>query len=320
MEKILTLTLSPAIDKSTVVNSIVPDKKLRCTEPKYEPGGGGVNVSRAIKKLGGNSTAVYMAGGYSGKYFHDLLNAEGIDSHVVETEGQTRENLIVLNESTNLQYRFTMPAPEIKENEWQECLGIIERSSGVEYIVASGSLPNGVPEDFFGRLSAIAKRMNAKLIADTSAEHLRYAVNEGLFMIKPNLGELSDLQGAAELQGEDVLKAAKDIISKGGCEVMVISMGAAGAILVTKDVVINSPSPFVKRRSTVGAGDSMVAGMVLAFSRGLSLREVLQYGIAAGTAATMNMGTQLCQKGDVEKLFDCLKTEGIPVWGNTSST
>lgn len=313
MEKIVTLTLNPAIDKSTIVKSIVPDKKLRCTEPKFEPGGGGINVSRAIKKLGENSTAIYLAGGYSGKYFHHLLNVEEIDSFVVEIEGQTRENLIVLDESTNLQYRFTMPAPEIQEYAWQQCFDIIEKSSGIEYIVASGSIPKGVPKDFFGRLSAIAKRINARLIADTSAEHLHYAIDEGLFMIKPNLGELSSLHGVEELQGEDVMKAAKDIINKGGCEIVVISMGVAGALLISKDIVLNSPSPFVKRRSTVGAGDSMVAGMVLAFSKGLTLPEVLQYGIAAGTAATMNPGTELCKKEDVEKLYASLKTGKIQV-------
>jgi 6-phosphofructokinase 2 len=309
MEKIATLTLNPAIDKSTTVDAIIPDKKLRCSVPAFEPGGGGVNVSRAIKKLGGKSTAVYLAGGYSGRYFQHLLELENIDSHVIEIEGQTRENLIVVDDSSNLQYRFTMPAPIVQEHEWQQCLTVIEKAHGLEYIVASGSLPQGVPEDFFGRLAAIAKKMNARLIADTSGEPLRHAVKKGVFMIKPNLGELSNLQGVEELQAEDVLKAARDIIDKGGSEVMVISMGTSGAMMVTKDITLTSPAPVVKRRSTVGAGDSMVAGMVLAFSKGQPLPDVLRYGIAAGTAATMNPGTALCTKEDVEKLYKCLKEE-----------
>lgn len=149
--------------------------------------------------------------------------------------------------------------------------------------------------------------MNAKLIADTSGEPLRQAMNEGVFMIKPNLGELSNLQGAEELHEVDVLRAAKDIISKGGCEVMVISMGAFGAMLVTKDTVLICPSPTVRKRSTVGAGDSMVAGMVLSLSKGHTWSGVLQYGIATGTATTMNPGTELCKKEDVEKLYTRLK-------------
>lgn len=309
MQKIVTLTLNPAIDKSTTVNAIVPDRKLRCAEPKFEPGGGGVNVSRAIKKLGGNSTAIYLAGGFSGKHLQHLLNLEEIESHVVEFDGQTRENLIVVDESSNSQYRFGMPGPALLHNEWLAFLDILQTSSGIEYIVASGSLPEGVPQDFFGRLAFIAKKIKARLIVDTSGEPLRHAMNEGVFMIKPNLGELSNLHGIEELQEEDVLKAAKAIIDKGGSEVMVISMGESGAMLVTKDEVIEAPSPTVRRRSTVGAGDSMVAGMVLALSHSYTWKEVLQYGIAAGTATTMNPGTQLCRKKDVEKLYAWLKSK-----------
>lgn len=307
MEKIVTLTLNPAIDKSTTVQAIAPDKKLRCSTPKFEPGGGGVNVSRAIKKLGGNSTAIYLAGGYSGKFYEDLLNQEGINSCIITTKGHTRENLIVVDESANLQYRFGMPGPQINEDEWQNVIKIFEETAGVEYIVASGSLPDGVPMDFFARLAACAKKMNAKLILDTSGEPLRNAMDDGVFMIKPNLGELSFLHGAEELHEADAINAAKDIINKGGCEAMVISKGASGAWLITKNEVLSSPAPTVKKRSTVGAGDSMVAGMVHALSHGWSWIDVLQYGIATGTATTMNPGTELCKKEDVERLYKCLK-------------
>ncbi len=307
MEKIVTLTLNPAIDKSTTVKAIAPDKKLRCSTPRFEPGGGGVNVSRAIKKLGGNSTAIYLAGGYSGKFYEDLLKREGVQSCVITTRGHTRENLIVVDESSNLQYRFGMPGPEVNEDEWQAVIKILEEAVGVEYIVASGSLPDGVPVDFFARLAASANKINAKLILDTSGEPLRNAVDDGVFMIKPNLGELSFLHGAEELHETDAIDAAKDIINKGGCQVMVISKGASGALLVTKNEVLNSPSPTVKKRSTVGAGDSMVAGMVLALSNGWSWIDVLQYGIATGTATTMNPGTELCKKEDVEKLFKLMR-------------
>ena len=307
MEKIVTLTLNPAIDKSTTVKSIVPDKKLRCAEPKFEPGGGGVNVSRAINKLGGTSTAIYLAGGYSGKFYEQLLDEESIKSCVISIEGHTRENLIVIDESANLQYRFGMPGPAIKDSEWKQCIEILEQSSGVEYIVASGSLPEGIPFDFFARLSACARKIGARLILDTSGEPLRHAVDDGVFMIKPNLGELSLLSGVEELHEIDALSAAKEIISKGGCEVMVISKGASGALMVTKDEVFRSHAPTVKRRSTVGAGDSMVAGMVLALSEGWPWLDVLQYGIATGTATTMNSGTELCKKADVERLYNFLK-------------
>lgn len=307
MEKIVTLTLNPAIDKSTVVKSIVPDKKLRCAPPKYEPGGGGVNVSRAMKRLGTESTSIYLAGGFSGKFYEQLLNEEGVESLVIKIGGLTRENLIVVDQSANLQYRFGMPGPTITENEWQECLYKLEQCNDIEYIVASGSLPDGVPQDFFGRLTTLAKKINAKLILDTSGEPLKNAVNNGVYMIKPNLGELSFLKGVEELNEDDAVNAAREIINNGGCEIMVVSMGASGALLITKEQVIQSKAPTVKKRSTVGAGDSMVAGMVVALSKGWSLTQVLQYGIATGTATTMNPGTELCRKEDVERLFKTLQ-------------
>jgi 6-phosphofructokinase 2 len=132
-------------------------------------------------------------------------------------------------------------------------------------------------------------------------------VDDGVFMLKPNLGELSFLHGVEELHEADTIKAAKDIINKDGCEAMVISKGASGAMVVTKNEVLKSPSPTVKKRSTVGAGDSMVAGMVLALSKGWPWMDVLQYGIATGTATTMNSGTELCKKEDVERLYKSLK-------------
>lgn len=306
MQKIVTLTLNPAIDKSTSVKAIVPDKKLQCQLPKFEPGGGGINVSRALKKLGGQSTAIYLAGSYSGKHFTHLLEKEDVESFVIEIEGHTRENLIVVDESANLQYRFGMPGPTILAKEWQACLILLEKFSKVEYIVASGSLPNGVPVDFFGRLAAVAKKISARLIIDTSGEPLKHAMNEGVFMIKPNLGELSNLHGVEELHEEEAVQAAKNIINQGGAKVIVVSMGAMGAMLVTKEEVFTSPSPTVKRKSTVGAGDSMVAGMVMALNNGWGWKEVLQYGIATGTATTMNPGTELCKKEDVERLYKML--------------
>ena len=310
MEKIVTITLNPSIDKSTVVKNLVPEKKLRCAEPKFEPGGGGVNVSRAIKKLGGSSSAIYFAGGYSGSFFTQLLDTEGIESIVVPIAEYTRENMIVVDESSNLQYRFGMPGPAVSPSEIESFFNILENAGKADYLVASGSLPQGVNDDFFTRLAKVSRRMNAKLIVDTSGEPLRKAIDEGVYMIKPNLGELSMLNGVHELHDGDITEAARNIIDKGGAEVIVVSMGASGATLVTRDEVITSPSPTVRKKSTVGAGDTMVAGMVLYMAENKCWKDVLQYGVAAGTATTMNSGTELCKKADVERLFSCLKKYG----------
>jgi len=309
MKKIITLTLNPALDKSISVPQLVPEKKLRCTGSIVEPGGGGINVSRAIHKLGGSSEAVYLSGGYTGKHFEELMAAEKIVSMVLPMKGATRENFVVLDASANLQYRFGMQGPELSEQEWQQALEYIKEQNEVAYIVASGSLPPGVPTDFFGRLAIIAKQKNARLIVDTSGEALQHAVKEGLFLIKPNLGELSNLYGKEKLAKEEILNAARSIIADGGCEIMVVSMGSEGAMLITMDKQLQVKPPDVTIHSTVGAGDSMVGAMVLALSKDWSLEDVLYYGVAAGTAATMNQGTELCKNEDTERLFKQLKQE-----------
>jgi 6-phosphofructokinase 2 len=299
---IVSVTLNPCIDKSTSVAALVPEKKLRCTTPNFEPGGGGINVARAIKKLGGNSTAVYFAGGYSGKFLQTLLTNEEIKSLVIETKSHTRENLIVMDESANVQYRFGMPGSEITESEWEDCLNKLEQMKDATYIVASGSLSPGIPTDIFKRMAGIAKKLDAKLIVDTSGEALREAVKEGVYFIKPNLGELADLAGKKLLSKEDVINEGRTIITSGGCSVMVVSLGADGALLVTADKTIQFIPPAVKRKNTVGAGDSMVAGIVLSLQQNKSIEEAVQYGVACGTAATMNAGTELCKLNDVQKL------------------
>jgi 6-phosphofructokinase 2 len=307
MPDIITLTFSPCIDKSASVEKLIPEKKLKCDTPKLEPGGGGINVARAIKKLGGEATAIYPSGGYTGKYFNQLMANEGVSSLVIETENETRENIIILEESTNRQYRFGMPGTLLKETEWRTILETIEKTEDVKFIVASGSLCPGVPVDIFAHIADIAKNKKAKFIADTSGEPLKYAAREGVYLLKPNLGELSSLVNKDYLQQDEIAGAAREIISKGNCEVMVISMGADGAMLVTKDLIKKIIPPPVDKKSTVGAGDSMVAGIVLALSNGKTLEEAAQYGVACGTAATMNTGTELCKREDVNRLFEIIQ-------------
>ena len=307
MSSIITVTFSPCIDKSTSVPALVPEKKLICTSPKLEPGGGGINIARAIKKLGGTATAIFPSGGYTGKYFNHLLEKEEINSIIIETGNETRENIIVVDEASNNQYRFGMPGTELTENEWKKCLHAVEEISDVEFIIASGSLPHGVPDNIYALLAKIAKSKKAKFIVDTSGEALKHAAAEGVYMLKPNLGELSSLAGKKELQPEEVKNIAKDIIAQGKCEVMVVSMGAAGAMLVTDEIAEVFTPPQVERKSTVGAGDSMVAGIVFYLSQGKTLLQAVQYGVACGTAATLNAGTELCKKEDAERLYALIR-------------
>ena len=303
MSTIITITFSPCIDKTTSIKKLLPDKKLQCAAPKLEPGGGGINVARAIKKLGGDAIAIFPSGGYTGKYFNHLLEVENIQSVIIDTQSETRENIIVFDEAENAQYRFGMPGTNLSQAEWQQCLKAVEEIKDVSFIVASGSLPPGVPLNIFAQLGKIAKHKNAKFIVDTSGEALREAVNEGVYLLKPNLGELCFLSGKTHLEQHEIEAAAKEIIAGGKCEVVVISMGEEGALLVTNDLAKIIKPPSVIKKSTVGAGDSMVAGIVYYLSKQKSIIDAVIYGVACGTAATMNTGTELCTLKDVERLY-----------------
>ncbi|MFN4145695.1 MAG: 1-phosphofructokinase family hexose kinase, partial [Runella sp.] len=281
--KIITLTANPAVDKSTTVERFVPEQKLRCAAPRFDAGGGGINVSKALKRLGANSTALFVAGGPSGQLLQDLLHQENIDTHVVPTQAWTRENFIVTETSSNSQFRFGMPGAVLTADEKEAIFEALSHSKA-DYVVASGSLPPDMSEDFYEKVAAIAHQINARLILDTSGRPLQAACDEGVFLLKPNIGELEALVGAKSLEIDDVDEAARSLIGEGKCEVVVVSLGPKGAILVTNDLCEHIPAPPVQKRSTVGAGDSMVAGMTWALAQSLPYGEMLRWGVACGSA------------------------------------
>lgn len=299
---ITTLTVNPSLDKSTHFSGLVPEKKIRCEKPRYDAGGGGINVSKAISKLGGNSLCVFTSGGSTGELLEELVSNEGIENAVIKTQNWTRENFIAFDNTTKAQYRFGFPGNEFSEEEKEEILDTI-RDLKTSYLVISGSLNEGLHADFYQKIIEIAKQSGTKIIVDTSGEALEKVVQTGVYLIKPNIGELAKLIGVERLELPEVEQAAKDLIAKGSAEIVVVSLGADGAILVTNDETHLVKAPKVEKKSTVGAGDSMVGGMVWALSQNKTLKEVIQLGVCCGTAATMNEGTQLFKREDVEKLF-----------------
>ena len=308
--KIVTLTMNPSLDRSVSVDLVVPEKKLRCSRASHEPGGGGINVSRALRELGGDSLAIYPAGGDTGRYLTGLLEKEGITHRPIPIEGWTRLNMSVEETSTQEDYRFVMPGPDITEKEWQSCLTeIVSLAPEPQCIVLSGSMAPGVPDDFCARLARHAKQRNLKLVLDTSGPPLQAALEEGVFLFKPNLNELRKLAGS-ELPDEiEQANFLRSLISAGHCEAVLASLGAAGAMLAMGDQVLHLRTPTVPIRSRVGAGDSTVAGLVLALMRGMELREAALYGIAAGAAAVMTPGSRLCVREDVERLYDMMRAD-----------
>lgn len=301
--QIVTLTINPSLDKSTHFKGLVPEQKIRCEKPRYDAGGGGINVSKAITKLGGNSICVFTSGGSSGEMLVELIQKEGIDTVVLKTKNWTRENFIAFDMSTKAQYRFGFPGNEITNDEQNKIIKIIKELKS-DYLVISGSLNQGLTPNFYQKITKIAKASGKKVIVDTSGEALHKVLESGVYLIKPNIGELAKLIGVERLEFSEVEKAAKAIIDKGNSDIIVVSLGAEGAILVSKKETHFVKAPKVEKKSTVGAGDSMVGGMVWALSQNKTLKEALQFSVCCGTAATMNEGTQLFKVEDAMKLFD----------------
>jgi 6-phosphofructokinase 2 len=304
MKRIATLTVNPSVDRSTNVERVVAEEKLRCSPPRRDPGGGGLNVSRALENLGATSVAVYAAGGPTGQILRLLLDESGIDHRPVRVEKWTRENIHVEELSSRLQYRFGMPGPALSDEEWQRCLdAVMTIEPAPAYLVASGSLPPGVPEGFYAEVARRARARGTRVIVDTSGAALCRAVEAGVYAIKPNMTELAALAGEPVDREAKQEEVCRRLIERGQCEVVVASFGANGVLLVTADRCKRVRAPVVPIRSKVGAGDCTVAGFVLGLARGLDIVEAVLLGVAAGTAAVMNPGTALCRREDVEALF-----------------
>jgi len=302
---ILTLTMNPAIDLNTSVDRVEREHKLRCGPATFDPGGGGVNVARVIERLGGIVTPLFAVGGPTGHAYREMLEAEGIRGYAIPINGTTRTNITVDEKSTNDQFRFVIEGPTVTEAEWQHSLELVgEYLRPDAYLVASGSLPPGVPADYYARVAKLAKERGARCVLDTSGAPLRAALEEGVFLVKPNRREMRDLTGSALETMEELERAARSLVEEGGAEVVALTLGADGAILASAESVIRLPSPKVKVRSAVGAGDSFVGALVLAFSQGRPLKDAFQFGLAAGAAALITPGTDLCRREDVLRLYE----------------
>ncbi len=313
--RVVTLTMNPALDKSTSTHHVAPEDKLRCNALRLDPGGGGLNVARAIHQLGGDALAFYVAGGMNGQVLETLLHAHNITAQRISIATETRESFTVLEETTTRQYRFNMPGPTLTEAEWQRALAALTAlQPRPAYIVASGSLPPGVPDDFYVQLAALVADWQAKVIIDTSGAPLLKVVDDcaHIYLIKPNLGELAALVGRELLDDEDIVAAGHELLARCNIEVLVISLGAAGVLLITNQQATFLRAPTVPIRSKIGAGDSTVGGIALGLVRGLSLLEAVRFGVAAGSAAVMTPGTNLCRRDDTERLYAQMQRDVLP--------
>ena len=234
MPDIVTLTINPAIDIFVNVTRVEATRKLRCSAPKRDPGGGGINVARVAHRLGRDVLPIYPIGGQIGKLLQRLVEREDIESLVTPSHVETRENFTAFEETTGEQYRFVLPGSTLHRAEWEACL---DKLSGLtakpKFVVASGSLPPGVPDDFFARAIRLAKALGAKTVVDSSGVALKAALAEGVTLMKPNLVELGDLVGGKLDNDAEQMAACRKLITDKRAEMVALTLGEDGALLVT---------------------------------------------------------------------------------------
>ena len=234
-----------------------------------------------------------------------LLDREGLKHEATLIEDWTRENLTVTERTSGQQYRFVTPGPDLRAEEWQSCLAKIGSLDPIpDFVVASGSLPPGAPMDFYGRLAKVVSPERSRFFLDSSGVALAEGLRSGsVYLVKPSMRELRALVGRELIQEKEQEEAAMEIVKNAQAQIVVVSMGAAGALLVTAAGCERILAPTVPVKSKVGAGDSMVAGIALGLARDMTVRDAVCFGIASGAAAVMMPGTQLCQREDAERLF-----------------
>ena len=301
---IVTLCMNPALDITTSTAVVSPTDKLRCAAARYDAGGGGINVAHVAQVLGATAAAVFPAGGPAGELVDSLLVAEGLTTHRVMIGGSTRESFTVDELSTKRQYRFVLPGPQLTIAEQTECLlRLRQAAASAAVVVASGSLPPGVPKDFYQQVANVCADLNATFLLDTSGGGLA-GVDAGVFLVKPSLRELREAVGRALNTDAEQLGAARELISRGTAQYVLVSRGAGGALLASRDDGKLFAPVAVPPGSGVGAGDAMVAGVAVGLTRGWPLAEAVRLGIAAGAAMLLTPGTAPCTRKDTERLLE----------------
>jgi 6-phosphofructokinase 2 len=308
MTGIVTLTPNPAVDVSTSVERVMPTHKMRCAAARRDPGGGGINVARIVRRLGGEVTAIYPCGGVTGQLLARLVEREHVASKTSQIADETRQDFSVHEETSGKQFRFVLPGPTVAEHEWRACLDTLAGCAGhADFVVASGSLSPGMPPDFYARTSRLLSAGRGRFLLDTSGPALKAALAEGVYFIKPSLRELCEAVGELLEDERAWIRACAGLVNDRRAEIVALTLGHRGAMLVTRDRVIRAEPPPITPVSSVGAGDSFLGAMVWGLAAGHDLAYVLRLGVAAGSSAVLNPGTELAHPDDTRRLVDAVK-------------
>ncbi len=304
MPALITLTLNPALDLATTTDHVAPTHKLRCGPVQRFAGGGGINVARVLHRLGADVLAWALAGGAAGTQVRQLLAAEGVPTLLQPISGDTRENFSVVETTTSQEFRFVLPGPTLQPAEWQACPdALATHTPPPRWLIASGSLPPGTPDDFYAQLARALAGRGLRVAVDTSGPPLAAALNAGVALVKPSLRELRDVMQKPLEHAPDWCTAAQSLVHSGAADIVALSVGEQGAVLATREGVWQAPALNVPATTgTTGAGDCFLATLVWALDRGDAPAEALRWGVAAGAAALLHPGTTLAQADDVRRL------------------
>ncbi|MBM3386352.1 MAG: 1-phosphofructokinase family hexose kinase [Betaproteobacteria bacterium] len=303
MPRFVTFTPNPALDVSTSVERLVHAHKLRCDAAQQHPGGGGINVARVLHRLGAQVLAIYPAGGPTGQRLHASLQAEGVPDLPLPMAGETRENFTVYEREREQEFRFVLPGPTLSAAEWSHSLDTLRQQHPTPaWLISSGRLPPGVADDGHAQVARIARAIGARMVLDSSGPALTAALQEGVWLVKPSLRELVELSGIDLPTRRSQREAAQRLIAQGRAQWVALTLGNEGAMLVGPDQCLLADALAVPVASSVGAGDSFLAGLVWALDQGHDGPTALAHAMAAGAAAVMVRGTALCQPEQVDRL------------------
>lgn len=304
ISRIVTLTMSPALDLFGATEHLYEDAKSRFHQHATSAGGGGINVARNLHRLGLDVLAIFPAGGPNGQRLEETLTSAGVPCRVIPVASNTRQNFALTEKATGKFYHLVFPGPGLLEPEWQACLEAVENLDPVpEFLVLSGSLPPGTPDDFYQRIARSARKRHIRVVLDTSSRALRPTLEAGVFIAKLNKKELLELGYAGPDAPSSQLAAMGDMVLAGYAEHLIVTMGGTGALLASKSGLrMAAKPPLVDIVCHVGAGDAFVSAVVYRLCLGHTINDAFRWGIAAAAASISKPGSDLADIDEVERL------------------
>jgi len=309
---IATITLNPSLDEHIMVHGLVVEETNRWVRLLRYAGGKGIDVSRAIHEMGGETIAYGFIGGPNGRVVEIMLDEEGVPASFTPIRQETRTNFIITDTKTSQQTRIGAPGPHISISELERFAKKLRQiHPRLEIMAIGGSVPPGIPVNIYHDIIMEAKGFGVRTILDSAGQWLVEGIKAKPYLVKPNVHEAEMLLGRELPTEEAIIEGSLDLVEM-GIEVAIISRGKEGIIAATKKNLIKAVPPAVKVRSAVGAGDCTIAGLALKLAYGEPLIEACRLAVAMGTAAVLTPGTELCRRADVERLLPQIEVQEMP--------